>query len=71
MSTPLTTARRRRVAIIGSAAVLAVAAVAITAAATSGGSSTPSRYHDYTGNSANDDQCAKPVAERTGGWVCP
>jgi hypothetical protein len=74
--------RRRR---IGVAAVLATAAVAVagtTAAASptnsnNTGSSTTKAglYQDYlTGASvqaAGEDQCSKPVAQRTGAWFCP
>lgn len=66
------TATRRRVAAIGSVVLLAGALVTVAAVAYSGhGSGSGSGYRDYTGNSSNDDQCAKPVAERTGGWMCP
>lgn len=66
------TATRRRGAVIGSVVLLVGAAVTAGAVAYSGdGSGSASRHRDYTGNSTNDDQCAKPLAERTGGWMCP
>jgi len=69
------TGTRRRVALIGSTVALGVGAVALTAAAAgSGGAAKPPapshRYADYV-DDHNGDQCALPVAQRTGGWVCP
>jgi hypothetical protein len=50
-------------------------AAAITAAATSGGAEKPTKpshqYQDYMGGGQTSDQCSVPVAERSGGWVCP
>ncbi|MEY9928857.1 hypothetical protein ABH926_003496 [Catenulispora sp. GP43] len=64
---------------IAAASLVLVAGGAIAVTAAAGSSSkpaTPSRYQDYLGGGSgstgqSDDQCDKPVAQRTGGWVCP
>jgi hypothetical protein len=65
---------RRRLAVAGAVTFLAAAGTAVTvsaAADAAGNSSSHSRQQDYTGGSTAGDQCAKPVAQRVGGWMCP
>lgn len=54
------------------AVVIAAVVVGGIAWALHGPTGAPARYRDYLKDGAGTDaQCAKPVSERTGGWVCP
>ena len=73
-----------RRSLIAAATLLLVSAGAVAVTAADSTSGKPSRHQDYrdymngTGSGSGSgsstgsgDQCDKPVAQRTGGWVCP
>ena len=69
---PPTTGRRRAVLIGAAVLLLGGVALAVAAEATGGTARPALRHQDYIdGPAGNSDQCSLPVAQRTGGWVCP